>query len=254
MNYEKLRELFYNEVFQEQEPETGEDGRQHGLYVIQNVVNGRFYVGKHSRDKEDNYFGSGVALKGAVRKYGKSNFQMKYFHWSESAEQLHADESEVLEILLNEIFDGDWSELKKCSYNLKLNAGLNSDSQETRAKKSASQTGKKHSDETRAKKRYTKLGKLNPNFLGIVIGVNKENEVVVFYGSQDINSRQTRSGKFFNKSAISGVLNGRNPHHHGFKFHRTADRNELESLLSADFYDATSKQVLELICLLPLYS
>lgn len=238
MNYEKLRELFYNEVFEEQEPETGEDGRQHGLYVIQNTVNGKFYVGRHSRKQEDSYFGSGYALKRAVRKYGKENFQMKYFHWSESQEQLHDDESEVLEILLNEIFEGDWQELKKCSYNLKLNRGYNSYSEETRAKISAAKTGELHP-------MFGTVGHLGGNFKGITIGVNSANEIVVFNGEQDVNSRPTRSGKFFNAGHISAVINCRRASHHGFKFHRTKDNEELKTLLSSSFYDTESKQVLE---------
>jgi hypothetical protein len=260
MNYEQLKELFYNEVFQEQEPTFGEDGRQHGLYVIQNLINGKFYVGKHSRDEVDDYFGSGVALKRAVRKYGKPNFQMKYFHWSESAEQLHDDETEVLEILLNEIFEGDWQELKKCAYNLKLNQGFNSMSDETRAKMSGGNNpmfGKGYLQAGELNPMFGRTGELNPmfgrtgdktgkSFIGITIGINNEQEVVCFNGGQDMDSRQTRSGKFFQNGNISYVINGRYKSHHGFtNFFRTKSVDVLQNYLeTATFYDEKSREVL----------
>ena len=48
------------------------------IYKTTNLVNGKIYVGKHefSKDKRLNssYLGSGVALKRAIIKYGKENF------------------------------------------------------------------------------------------------------------------------------------------------------------------------------------
>lgn len=45
------------------------------IYVITNKLNGKIYIGKHwTDDVYDNYMGSGIVIKQAIKKYGKSNF------------------------------------------------------------------------------------------------------------------------------------------------------------------------------------
>lgn len=47
----------------------------HIIYKITNTINGKFYIGKHStKNINDSYMGSGVAIKRAIKKYGKDNF------------------------------------------------------------------------------------------------------------------------------------------------------------------------------------
>jgi hypothetical protein len=43
------------------------------IYKITNLLNGKTYVGMDAKNCA-NYFGSGVAIKAAIKKYGKSNF------------------------------------------------------------------------------------------------------------------------------------------------------------------------------------
>jgi group I intron endonuclease len=43
------------------------------IYCIENMINKHKYIGKHC-GKDDDYFGSGVALKKAIQKYGKDVF------------------------------------------------------------------------------------------------------------------------------------------------------------------------------------
>jgi group I intron endonuclease len=46
------------------------------IYKITNLLNGKVYVGKHTcKNIENIYYGSGVAIKAAIRKYGKENFK-----------------------------------------------------------------------------------------------------------------------------------------------------------------------------------
>ena len=45
------------------------------IYLTTNLINGRVYVGKHKSSKYDSsYYGSGKAIKNALKKYGVENF------------------------------------------------------------------------------------------------------------------------------------------------------------------------------------
>lgn len=47
------------------------------IYKITNKINGRFYIGKHTPSEKETfnkYYGSGVAIEKAIKKYGKENF------------------------------------------------------------------------------------------------------------------------------------------------------------------------------------
>lgn len=60
----------------------------HVVYKTTNLVNGKIYVGLHSTDKlDDGYLGSGWALKSALAKYGKTNFEREVLLVLESREE-----------------------------------------------------------------------------------------------------------------------------------------------------------------------
>ena len=43
------------------------------IYKVTNLKNGKFYIGKH-KNLDDDYLGSGLIIKKAVKKYGKDSF------------------------------------------------------------------------------------------------------------------------------------------------------------------------------------
>lgn len=45
------------------------------IYKTTNLINGRYYIGKHVGTLEDSYLGSGVGIMRAIKKYGKEQFK-----------------------------------------------------------------------------------------------------------------------------------------------------------------------------------
>lgn len=63
------------------------------IYLTTNLVNGKMYVGMKSRSVfVPSYFGSGVAIRRAVKKYGKGNFSVGVLSWEASLPALNSAE------------------------------------------------------------------------------------------------------------------------------------------------------------------
>ena len=77
------------------------------VYKTTNIVNGKFYIGKHRcKDiSKDNYLGSGATLKKAIRKYGKSSFVREILRVFETEDEALDYEAEIVtdELILNEM-------------------------------------------------------------------------------------------------------------------------------------------------------
>jgi group I intron endonuclease len=61
------------------------------IYKTTNLINGKFYVGKDERNKSD-YFGSGINLNRAIKKYGKENFIKETIEVCSTKEELNERE------------------------------------------------------------------------------------------------------------------------------------------------------------------
>jgi group I intron endonuclease len=57
------------------------------IYKTTNLINGKFYIGKDAKNK-DSYYGSGIILNKAIKKYGKDNFKKEILEECLSLEEL----------------------------------------------------------------------------------------------------------------------------------------------------------------------
>lgn len=133
------------------------------IYKITNLINGKYYIGKHqTEDLQDNYMGSGVWIKRAIKKYGKNNFVKELLLVCESKKHMNLAEKILV------VSD------KEISYNMKNGGNGGFDHiNETHLKKSVitkrkkgcyepqnnPMFGKKHSDISRKNMSLNSLGK-----------------------------------------------------------------------------------------------
>lgn len=69
----------------------------HFIYKVTNLVNGKWYIGKHSsRNLDDGYLGSGIAIRKAVEKFGKENFSREILEFCKSSAEAYSKEAELV--------------------------------------------------------------------------------------------------------------------------------------------------------------
>lgn len=67
------------------------------VYQTTNLVNGKIYVGFHAtKNPNDSYLGSGIALRSALKKYGRANFRKEVLFDFKTAEEMEAKEGEIV--------------------------------------------------------------------------------------------------------------------------------------------------------------
>jgi hypothetical protein len=73
------------------------------VYLTSNLVNGKFYIGKHASEKFDTtYFGSGVMIKKAVKKYGTDNFEVQIIQTFDTEDDAYDYERKIIKEFLDE--------------------------------------------------------------------------------------------------------------------------------------------------------
>jgi len=69
------------------------------IYKITNLINNKYYIGKHQTKKlDDEYLGSGKLIKRAIIKYGLCNFTKEILYVFETEEEMNAKEKELVVI------------------------------------------------------------------------------------------------------------------------------------------------------------
>ena len=66
------------------------------IYITENKINGRLYIGQKTGNFIEIYKGSGVALKNAFKKYGKENFSVKLQEYADDRKSLNELERDYI--------------------------------------------------------------------------------------------------------------------------------------------------------------
>lgn len=68
------------------------------IYKITNIVNNKIYVGKHkTKNKNDDYMGSGLNIRRAIKKYGKDKFIKEIIYECSSEEEMNQREKDIVD-------------------------------------------------------------------------------------------------------------------------------------------------------------
>lgn len=112
------------------------------IYLTLNKVNGKTYIGQHRGDINDCYYGSGIYIMKAIKKYGKHNFEKFILQVCYSEQQLN--DAEIFWI-------AEYKRRGKAEYNVAIGGQTVCQNAETGKKISAKLKGKHLSEETKKK-------------------------------------------------------------------------------------------------------
>lgn len=71
--------------------------KQFYIYIVENLINHKKYIGQHYGELTDSYMGSGTTILKALEKYGKENFSKQILTICESREEADKKEKEYIQ-------------------------------------------------------------------------------------------------------------------------------------------------------------
>lgn len=77
------------------------------VYITENILNGKKYIGMHRKGEQDSYLGSGKLLIKAIKKYGKENFKQTILDYANNEEELIELEKKII-LEHNAVFSDDY--------------------------------------------------------------------------------------------------------------------------------------------------
>ena len=66
------------------------------IYKTTNIINYKIYIGQE-QNFNPNYYGSGIKIKRAVKKYGKQNFNKEIICFCDTKEELDVKEKQLIQ-------------------------------------------------------------------------------------------------------------------------------------------------------------
>lgn len=66
------------------------------IYKTTSLINGKYYIGQHKGREDDDYLGSGLALKGAIKKHGEKNFKREILAFANDPVELDLLEAKFI--------------------------------------------------------------------------------------------------------------------------------------------------------------
>jgi hypothetical protein len=137
------------------------------VYITTNLINGKQYIGDHSTNNlNDNYIGSGLLIKPAIKKYSKSSFKKEILEYFDTKENAVKNQEKYIKQFNTLIPNG---------YNIHDKGGVkfSEHSEETKNKIGLFHKGKSHSKETKEKISKSQKG-ISKNMGHIVSKETKE--------------------------------------------------------------------------------
>lgn len=190
------------------------------IYKTTNKINGKIYIGKDKYNK-DSYYGSGLIIKQALKKYGKSNFQKEILFESDNINEINDMEKYYIKHFNSQNHD--------IGYNITSggDGGLDSFTfHPNREQLLANRTGeknsfygKKHSNETKMKISKSNSGKTHSVEVRLKISNTlkekyKNGEILQNVSSEERKRRSERmktNNPYFNektKKKLSNTISG----------------------------------------------
>lgn len=159
------------------------------IYKTTNLVNNKIYVGQHQADKFDpKYYGSGVLIKQAIKKYGICNFICEMLECCETKRQL--EEREIYWI----------DKCGSCNSGIGYNLSYGGYTPRFRGENHP-MYGRHHSEEAKEKNRLSKLGKKQSSET-----INKRNETLKAINAKKKQDKTSRWIAERHKCAYCGAV------------------------------------------------